>query len=98
VFHVGELERLAGVRRKDLVHYFQDNQICHCDERYRKDFPTLLLAGRREMPFDEAVKTIRRGEPDNWGNLFEELNAMTKAGTWPPEDYNPHFWEPGDDQ
>ena len=38
-------------------------------------FRVCFLVRRQEMPFDEAVTTIRRGEPDNWGNLFEELQA-----------------------
>ena len=71
--HLGELEALAGVRRQDLSNYFQDHQLCSCDDRYRREFPPLLIGERRrEMPFDEAVSAIRRGEPDNWGNLYEE--------------------------
>ncbi len=97
-FHVGELERLAGVRRQDLTHYFKDTQICHCDDRYRRDFPRLLLGDRAEMPFDEAVRTIKRGHSDNWGNLFEELKTLTEAGDWPPRDSEPYCWEPGNDE
>ncbi len=97
-FHTGELDRLGGVRRQDLTHYFQDTQICHCDDRYRKDFPRLLLGGRTEMPFEEAVKTIKRGDPDNWGNLYEELKTMTDAGDWPPTDYDTDFWERDDER
>ena len=94
VFHLGELGPLAGVRRPDLQNYFRDQQICSCDDRYRDEFPRLLLGPqRREMPFDEAVTTIRRGDPDNWGNLFETLSDMTEAGTWPPAAYAPGFWE-----
>ncbi|ETW97689.1 MAG: hypothetical protein ETSY1_21670 [Candidatus Entotheonella factor] len=92
-FHLGEPGLLAGVRLTDLQTYFRDNQICSCDDRYRDKFPRLLMGKRREMPFDEAVKTIRRGDPDNWGNLFETLSDMTVAGTWPPEAYDPDFWE-----
>ena len=92
-FHLGKLEQLASVRRQDLSNYFQDRQLCSCDDRDRPEFPQLLLGGRREMPFDEAVTTIRRGEPDNWGNLFEELHDLTAAGDWPPTDYTPGFWE-----
>lgn len=92
-FHLGELSTLAEVRRSDLQNYFRDQQSCSCDDRYRDRFPKLLLGQRREMPFDEAVTTIRRGDPDNWGNLFETLSAMTEAGTWPPAAYRPDFWE-----
>jgi hypothetical protein len=48
------------------------------------------------MPFDEAVTTIRRGDPSNWGNLFETLSDMTEAGMWPPAAYDPGFWEKHD--
>jgi hypothetical protein len=96
-FHLGELGPLAGVRRIDLQNYFRDEQICSCDNRYRDDFPRLLVGPeRREMPFDEAVTTIRRGDPNNWGNLFETLSDMTDAGTWPPTAYDPDFWEHDD--
>jgi hypothetical protein len=43
-----------------------------------------------------AVSTIRRGEPDNWGTLFEELHGLTASGDWPPADYTPNFWESRD--
>jgi hypothetical protein len=96
-FHLGELGPLTGVRRIDLQNYFRDKQICSCDDRYREEFPRLLIGpGRREMPFDEAVTTIRRGDPNNWGNLFETLSDMTDAGTWPPTAYDPDFWEHDD--
>ena len=95
-FHLSELEKLAGVRRQDLSNYFQDHQLCSCDDRYRREFPQLLISGRPEMPFDEAVSAIRRGEPDNWGNLFEELRDLTASGDWPPADYTPTFWEARD--
>ena len=95
-FHFGELERLASVRLQDLRNYFQDTQICSCDDRYRREFPRLLLGTRSEMPFDEAVTTIRRGEPDNWGNLYEELRDMTAAGDWPPPSDTLRFWESRD--
>jgi hypothetical protein len=68
----------------------------NCDGRYRREFPRLLLGERLEMPFDEAVTTIRRGEPDNWGNLFEELRNMTAAGDWPPPYDTQRFWESRD--
>ena len=43
---------MAGVQRQDLVRYFQDKELCDCADRDRPEFPALLLAGRREMPFD----------------------------------------------
>ena len=95
-FHWGDLEQLAGVHRQDLVKYFQDKELCNCDDRERVTFPVLLLAGRRDMPFDEAVATLRRGTPDNWGNLFVELSTMQKTGEWPPTAYTPDFWEARD--
>ncbi|HPE71875.1 MAG TPA: toll/interleukin-1 receptor domain-containing protein [Candidatus Competibacter sp.] len=97
-FHFGELEPLAAVRRQDLRNYFRNEMICGCDDRYRESFPDVLLAKRKEMPFDEAVATIRRGEPDNWGNLFDELTDMTNANppAWPPPHYDPTFWSTRD--
>ncbi|HRZ22420.1 MAG TPA: hypothetical protein P5326_00100, partial [Candidatus Contendobacter sp.] len=99
-FHFGELEPLAAVRRRDLQNFFRNETICGCDDRYRESFPDLLLGKRKEMPFDEAVATIRRGEPDNWGNLFDELTDMTNANppAWPPPHYDPTFWSTRDDR
>jgi hypothetical protein len=94
--HLGELEPLSGVRPQDLRNYFQDHEFCSCDDRYRPEFPQLLLGGRREMPFDEAVSAIRRGEPDNWGNLFEELHDLTASADWPPAICTSTFWESHD--
>ena len=56
----------------------------------------MLLGERRDMPFDEAVDTIRRGYPDNWGNLYTELEEMTQSGAWPPANYDSTFWETRD--
>lgn len=97
-FHFGELDRLAAVRRRDLQNFFRNATICGCDDRYREQFPDLLLAKRKEMSFDEAVATIRRGEPDNWGNLFDELTDLTNANppAWPPPHYDPNFWSARD--
>jgi hypothetical protein len=95
-FRVGELDPLDRVRLSDLTNYFSNRQICSCHDNYRKEFPQRLLAGRRDMPFDEAVDTIRRGYPDNWGNLFEKVEAMSQAGTWPPANYDSTFWETHD--
>jgi hypothetical protein len=95
-FHWDMLERLAGVQRQDLVRYFQDKELCDCADRDRPEFPALLLAGRREMPFDEAVATLRRATPHNWESLFLELSAMRDAGAWPPAVYRPDFWETHD--
>jgi len=96
-FHFGELDSLTTVRRRDLQHYFRNVRVCGCDDRYRELFPDWLLGGRRDMPFDEAVATIRRGEPENWGNLSDELNEMTANGHWPPpQPYDPNFWSQRD--
>ena len=63
-FHFGELERLAGVRLQDLRNYFQDQQICSCDDRYRREFPRYCSgtpgdAIRRSghAPFDAVSRT-----------------------------------------
>ena len=95
-FHLGELAPLARVDRQDLRNYFQDQQICSCPDPYRREFPGLILAGRRDMPFGEAVATIKRGEPDNWGILVEELQDMTAGGEWPPAEGDETFWESRD--
>lgn len=44
-FHLGELDPLAAVRRRDLQNYFRNETICSCDDRYREPFPDLLLGG-----------------------------------------------------
>lgn len=95
-FHFGELRPLSAVRRIDLRNYFADPTICTCDERYRHDFPDRLLAGRSEMPFDEAVATIRRGDPCQWNTLFAELADLKQGGEWPPVEYDPDFWSKRD--
>jgi hypothetical protein len=91
-FHFAELDALSAVRLPDLRKYFRNEAICGCDDRYRDEFPALLLGGRPEMPFDEAVGAIRHGEPDNWGSFFEELQTLTRSGAWPPAHYEPNFW------
>ncbi len=91
-FHFAELDPLAAVLPRDLRNYFRNETICGCDDRYRERFPALLLGSRKDMPFDEAVNTIRRGEPDNWGNLFAELQDLTDTGAWPPPHYDANFW------
>ncbi|MCB1806094.1 MAG: toll/interleukin-1 receptor domain-containing protein [Candidatus Competibacteraceae bacterium] len=85
MFYVGRLGPLAGVEFEDLQHYFQDRYICSCDDRYRKDFPDLLLGKNRDqMPFDQAVTAIERGPKEGWGNLYDELTERTANGSWPP--------------
>ncbi|MBO3708761.1 MAG: hypothetical protein J5X21_20580 [Candidatus Accumulibacter sp.] len=91
-FHFAELDALTAVTGRDLRRYFGNETICGCDDRYRERFPDLLLGGRTEMPFDQAVSAIRRGEPDNWGNFFDELGELTRAGAWPPAHDEPNFW------
>ncbi|KFB69053.1 toll/interleukin-1 receptor domain-containing protein [Candidatus Accumulibacter vicinus] len=91
-FHFARLERLAAVLRSDLRTYFRNETLCGCHDRYREEFPELLLGKRKEMPFDEAVSTIRRGEPDNWGNLVDELKDLAATGAWPPPHYDANFW------
>jgi hypothetical protein len=93
-FHFAELEALGAVRRQDLRNYFRNEAICGCDDRYREKFPDLLLGGRKEMPFDEAVSTIRRGEPDNWGTLFDELRDLTQQRRLATAALRPEFLEP----
>jgi hypothetical protein len=91
-FHFGELAPLGRVNWQDLWNYFHDHQICSCPDPFRSEFPDLILAGRSDMAFGEAVATIKRGEPDNWGNLMEELQDMTARREWPPEEEDKNFW------
>lgn len=92
-FHLGRLDRLSGVDRQDLRNYFQNRQICLCPEEYRRDFPSALLQGHSEMSFDAAVTTIKRGEPDHWGDLLDTLQDLAAAGHWPPQGDVRAFWE-----
>lgn len=98
VFHFGELERLSAVRKRDLYNYFRNDQICTYTGRHRDEFPDLILAERSEMPFDEAVSVLRRGDPHNWDNLYDELQQLTEQKRWPPDTYSPDFWETLDEQ
>lgn len=45
-FHFAELDALSAVTARDLRRYFSNETICGCDNRYRLDFPELLLGGR----------------------------------------------------
>ncbi|MGE3541776.1 MAG: hypothetical protein AB7N91_30675 [Candidatus Tectimicrobiota bacterium] len=93
-FHLGPLDQLGKVERRDLREYFTNQQICSCPDLYRGAFPGLLLAGQRDMSFELAVTTIKRGEPDNWHVLYETLQALTASGAWPPEAQDEAtFWE-----
>jgi hypothetical protein len=92
-FHFGELEALTGIEKADLRRFFQNADRCRCSDSQREAFPDLLLAGRREMPFDQAVTTIRRGYPYKMGKLFDELSELKECGRWPPNPYSADFWK-----
>lgn len=93
-FHFGELDQLSGVRKPDLNRFFRDEHRCRCADDQRREFPDLLLGGRRELRFDLAVETIRRGYPDNLGGLFEELKTLK---SWPPKpELSTDFWKTHD--
>lgn len=57
-FQYDALATLAGVHKRDLRRYF-DSDHCTCPKPLRPGYPELLLAGRRELPFDEAVDQLR---------------------------------------
>lgn len=97
-FQFGELDVLSGVTKPDLRRFFQNEDRCRCTPEQRRQFPDLLLGGRREMPFDQAVATIRRGYPYNMGTLFDELSKLTQQGLWPPQRHTADFWEKFDER
>ena len=92
-FQVGELDVLSGVKKADLRRLFRDADRYRCNDKQRQEFPDLLLAGRPEMPFDQAVAAIRHGYPYNMGKLFDELSELKERGQWPPKQYSADFWK-----
>ena len=88
----GELTRLQGVRKADLQKFARNPKLCRCTDEQRALFPDLLLSGRKEMPFEEALITLRYGYPHNFGMLFDQLELFQRQGLWPPDQYDPEFW------
>ena len=57
-----------------------------------ESFRACFLMRARRCHSTKRSTTIRRGGPDNWGNLFEELQALTASGDWPPAPDALRFW------
>jgi hypothetical protein len=75
-FRFEPLDPLTGVTRRDLSKYF-DSEHCTCHDGLRRDYPGLLLAGRKEMSFEEAVRLIRAARDRGWHAMKAELEART---------------------
>jgi hypothetical protein len=71
-FKFREMRRLEGVDETHLRDYF-DSPMCWCWDDLRPAYPGLLLAGREEMPFDEAVKRIKEAKRAGWGVMARRL-------------------------
>jgi hypothetical protein len=71
-FRFESLDPLSAVRKRDLRHYF-DSELCTCPDGLRLEYPDLLLRGRREMPFVEAVEEIREARDRGWHARKAEL-------------------------
>lgn len=64
-FRFEALDPLGGVDKRHLRAYF-GSEHCTCPDDLRLAYPGLLLNGRREMPFDEAVDLIRAARDQGW--------------------------------
>ena len=71
------MRRLEGVDETHLCDYF-DSPICWCWDNLRPLYPGLLLAGRDEMPFDEAVRQIKEAKRAGWGVMARRLQAQSE--------------------
>ena len=58
-----------------------DSPICWCWDKLRPAYPGLLLAGREEMPFDEAVRQIKDAKGTGWGEMAKRLQEQSKRAT-----------------
>jgi len=74
-FRFEPMEPLTGVRRRDLRHYF-DSEFCTCPDGLRQDYPALLLQGRDELPFDQAVALIRVARDRGWHAMKTDLEQQ----------------------
>jgi hypothetical protein len=75
-FRFQVLDPLGGVDKRHLRAYF-GSEHCSCPDDLRLAYPRLLLNGRDEMPFDEAVDLIRAARDRGWGawKQARETNA-----------------------
>ncbi len=71
-FKFKEMRRLSGVDETHLRDYF-DSPVCWCWDALRPVYPRLLLKGRAEMSFDEAVRHIKQAKRIGWGVMAEQL-------------------------
>jgi len=63
---------LSAVDEDHLRDYF-GSPTCWCWDHLREEYPGLMLNGRSEMPFDEAVRLVKRAKAMGWGKMAEEL-------------------------
>jgi hypothetical protein len=74
-FRFEAMEPLSGVRKHDLRRYFDWREVCNCPDDLRLVYPDLLLDGRREMPFEEAVALIREARDRGWHAMKTALES-----------------------
>jgi hypothetical protein len=79
-FKFREMRRLGGVDETHLRDYF-DSPMCWCWDNLRSDYPGLLMAGRDEMPFDEAVRHIKQAKRSGWGVMATRLQEQSKRAS-----------------
>jgi hypothetical protein len=53
--------------------------MCWCWDNLRPVYPGLLLAGREQMPFDEAVSRIKGAKRIGWGQQAERLKNRSEG-------------------
>lgn len=70
-FRFEVMDRLRGVTRRDLRHYF-DSEYCTCPDGLRRAYPDLLMQGRKERSFAEVVALIHQAA-QGWNAMATEL-------------------------
>ena len=76
------LEPLSAVTKPDLTRYFKFKD-CTCPETLRPLYPGLLLHGRREMSFAEAVGQIRAARDRGWDAKQTDLEESGRPAPPP---------------
>jgi hypothetical protein len=71
-FKYRAMSPLSAVDEDHLRDYFE-SPICWCWDHLREEYPALMLNGRSEMPFDEAVRLVKRAKAMGWGKMAEKL-------------------------
>lgn len=82
-FKLRQMKRLTGVDEDHLRDYF-DSPACRCPDDLKPVYPSLLLAGREEMRFDEAVTKIRKAKNRGWR---VEADALRRQQRDPGHDH-----------